>query len=322
MLDSFWGSTGSKLAERWLEHVFGPAFIFWIGGLFLYAWKIGWQSAVQMVQSLTPFQQGVWMVLSLVILVSSSMLVQAIRFPILRLLEGYWLPPFNFLGWGMITLRKRTFQKKMAKLRRLASADKKTLNVSQLEELTTLEIWAHWHPVNSKDLLPTGLGNILRAREYSPTRKYGLDAIVCWPRLWPLLPENVRADLINARSTLDRLAELCFWGVLSLLWALLLPWMVIISILWVVITYKIACQSAMAYGELLEAAFDLNRFSLYDAMHWPRPQDTQEEQAIGSQLTEYLWRGTLPTPITYLDKEGRSIPKTARPKKIHRASRS
>lgn len=302
MLDNFWASMGSKLAERWLEYIFGPAFLFWAGWFGVYAWKIGWQTILQDIQALTPFQQGAGIVLSLFVLISSSMLIQAIRFPILRLLEGYWLKPFNYLGLGIISLRKRSFQKKTARLRRLASTDQKTLDIKQLEERTALEIWAHWHPVNSKDLLPTDLGNILRAREYSPNRKYGLDAIICWPRLWPLLPENVRTDLSNARSTLDRLAELWFWGLLSLLWACWFHWAVVISIIWLFIAYKMACQSAMSYGELLESAFDLHRFSLYDALNWPRPRNTKEEQAFGAQLTEYLWRGTLLTPIKYVEK--------------------
>lgn len=302
MLDNFWASMGSKLAERWLEYIFGPAFLFWAGWFGVLVWKTGWQMILQDIQALTPFHQGAGIVLSLFVLISSSMLVQAIRFPILRLLEGYWLKPFNYLGLGIITLRKRVFQKKMDRLRLLAASDQKTLDIKQLDERTALDIWAHWHPVNSKDLLPTDLGNILRAREYSPQRKYGLDAIVCWPRLWPLLPENVRTDLANARSILDRLAEFWFWGLLSLLWAFELREAIIISIFWMIMAYKIVCQSAMSYGELVETAFDLHRFSLYDALNWPRPRNTKEEQALGSQLTEYLWRGTLLTPIKYVGK--------------------
>jgi hypothetical protein len=68
-------------------------------------------------------------------------------------------------------------------------------------------------------------------------------------------------------------------------------------------TYGMVRQAAMAYSDMLEAAFDLHRFSLYDALSWPRPKNTQEEQAFGAQLTEYLWRGTLPKPIKYQSKE-------------------
>lgn len=303
MLDNFWESIGSKLAERWLEYIFGPAFLYWAGGFALYSWNIGWQTVLRDIQSLTPFQQGSWLVLALLILAFSSVLMKTLRFPILRLLEGYWPWPLRYLCPGIVSMRKRFYQKKMTELRQLATEDRKKLSLAQRDRLIKLEIWAHWQPVNAKDLLSTTLGNIMRARERSPERKYGLDAIICWPRLWPLLPENVRTDLTNARSTLDRLVELWFWGLLSLLWVFSVPWAVVIGLLWIVITYGLACQAAMPYGELLEAAFDLYRFSLYDVMGWPRPKNTQEEIILGSQLTEYLWRGTLPGPITYQAKE-------------------
>lgn len=302
MLNKFWESIGSNVAERWLDYIFGPAFLFWAGGFGLYVWKTGWQTVVNNAQALDPFQQGALLVMTIILLVFSSVLMQAIRFSILRALEGYWPWPINFLGLGIVALQKPYFQKKYAALRRLASEDPKDLDSVQQEKLIQLDTWAHLHPAKSKDLLPTSLGNILRARELAPERKYGLDAIVCWPRLWPLLPENVRLDLTNSRSSLDRLAELWFWGLLFCYWAFLTPWAVLIGLLWMLMTYAMARQSAIAYGDLLESAFDLYRFLLYDAMGWSRPKNTQDEKALGAQVTEYLWRGTLPKPLKYRAK--------------------
>jgi hypothetical protein len=305
MLNKFWESIGSNIAERWLEYIFGPAFLFWAGGLGLYAWKTGWQTVLKNAQALTPFQQGIWIVLSLLVLIFSSVLMQALRFPILRLLEGYWAWPFNYFGLGIVALRKPYYQKKYTELRDLMKAleDKENLDSRQREKLTRLDLWAHWQPVTSQDLLPTALGNILRARERAPERKYGLDAIICWPRLWHLLPENVRTDLANARSSLNRLAELWFWGLFFMLWFFWTPWAAVISLLWMLVAYGMACQSAMAYGDLLESVFDLYRFLLYDAMNWHRPKNNQEEKEVGTQLTEYLWRGILPGKLTYNRKE-------------------
>jgi hypothetical protein len=302
MLNKFWENIGTKVAERWLEYIFGPAFLFWAGGFGLFVWQTGWQKVLKDVQKLTPFQQGSWIVLALLVLVFSSVLMQALRFPFLRLLEGYWPWPFNYLCMWIVTLLKLRFEKKYEELRHLASQDRKNLDAKQREKLVSLDIWAHRHPADPKDLLPTALGNNLRAREYSPKRKYGLDAIICWPRLWSLLPETVRADLTSARASLDRLVEFWFWGLLFLVWSFWTPWAAVISLLWMLITYGMACQSAMAYGDLLEAAFDLHRFLLYDAMGWSRPKNTQEEKTLGAQLTEYLWRGTLPKPLTYRSK--------------------
>jgi hypothetical protein len=303
MLTKFWESLGSNLAERWLEYIFGPAFLFWAGGLGLIAWQTGWQTVLNTAQALTPFQQGSWIILGLLVLVFSSVFMQAIRFPILRLLEGYWSWPFRSLSARIVDWRRPRYEKQYDELRRLASEDSESLDPGQRDKLIWLDMWAHWQPVRTDDLLPTSLGNILRARERSPGRKYGLDAIVCWPRLWVLLPEHVRTDLANARSSLDRLAELWFWGLLFSFWAFwTTPWAVAISLVWMAVTYWLALQAAMTYGDLLETAFDLHRFSLYDAMGWPRPKNSQEEKALGAQLTEYLWRGTLPRKLTYRSK--------------------
>lgn len=303
MLSKFWESMGTKVADRWLEYIFGPAFLFWAGGFGLYAWQTGWQKIWAHAQALTPFQQGSWIVLGLLALVFSSVVMRALRFPFLRLLEGYWSWPLNYLGRVIVWLRKPRFEKKYAELRRLASIAAKDQTSAERERFLELDRWAHMHPVNPRDLLPTTLGNTLRAREYTPERKYGLDAIICWSRLWSLLPETFRADLTEARASLDRLAELFFWGFFFLCWVSVTPWAMVIAALWMAIAYGMACQSAMSFGDLLESAFDLHRFLLYDAMGWRRPKNTQEEKELGVQLTEYLWRGTTPKPLTYQSRE-------------------
>ena len=300
MLSKFWESIGSDLAERWVEYVFGPAFLFWGSGYGIYVWKTGWQKVLADLQTLSPVQQGVTIILGLLIIVFSSVVLKAVRFPILRVLEGYWPWPFNYLGLGIIALRKLFFKKKYDELRQLkADEENGELTLSQKERLILLDVWAHWHPAKADDLLPTALGNILRARERTPERRYGIDAIVCWPRLWSLLSENVRDDLSAARSSLDRLVELWFWGLLFLFWAFWTPWVIIIGLLWMTLTYGMVLQAAMAYGDLLEAAFDLHRMKLYDALGWPKPKNSDDEKVFGKQLTEFLWRGTVSLSVAY-----------------------
>ena len=300
MLSKFWESIGSDLAERWLEYIFGPAFLFWTGGCGIYVWKTGWQTVVSDLQALTPVQQGASIIAALLILVFSSIVLDALHFPILRLLEGYWPWPFKYLGLGSIALRKRYFKKKYNQLRQLKVKEGKgELSPAEEQKLTQLETWAHWRPAKAAELLPTALGNILRARERSPERRYGLDAVVCWPRLWSLLPEIVRKNLVVARSSLENLVELWFWGLLFLIWTVWTPWALLVGLLWMILAYGMALQAAMAYGDLIEAAFDLHRMELYDALGWPRPKNSAEEKRMGTQLTEFLWRGTMPESLEY-----------------------
>lgn len=51
-------------------------------------------------------------------------------------------------------------------------------------------------------------------------------------------------------------------------------------------------QAAQVYGVLLESAFDLYRFQLYKALHWPLPKTPAEEKGLGQKLTDYLWHGS------------------------------
>jgi hypothetical protein len=50
---------------------------------------------------------------------------------------------------------------------------------------------------------PTRLGNIIEAFETYPWRKYGIDAIFYWPRLWVVLDKDLREEIDTAQSVVD-----------------------------------------------------------------------------------------------------------------------
>jgi hypothetical protein len=298
MLDKFWETLGEKLAQRWLDYLFGPAFLFWAAGLGLYVWQLSWETVIAIVQSLDTPQQVTALVVALLVVFLSSLAMQAVHFPVLRLLEGYWPWPFNHLAFGIVSRSQNNFRRQYGRLRGLKE-NGKVLTAAEQDELARLEVWAHRHPPSEKDLLPTGLGNIMRARELASGRKYGLDAVVCWPRLWCTLPECERENLTTARAALNQQAELWLWGALFFVWTVLTPWALLISLVWMILAYRMAVQTAAVYGDLLETAFDLHRFALYDALGWPRPEDSEEEKTMGAQLSEFLWRGTTYNKIQY-----------------------
>ncbi|WP_328490315.1 hypothetical protein [Streptomyces zaomyceticus] len=55
------------------------------------------------------------------------------------------------------------------------------------------------------EVRPTRLGNILTAAELYPRLRYGIDAVLVWPRLFPLLPEGLLCALATARADLSAL---------------------------------------------------------------------------------------------------------------------
>jgi hypothetical protein len=300
MLDKFWESLGEDLAGEWLKHVFSPAFLFWLGGFGLYVLRFGWQDLWQQISALKTFEQAAILLLALLILILSSVLIKNLRFNVLRLLEGYWPWPFSGLADWLAGIQNWLFERREKRWNSL-KAKEKHLSPHDARTLVELEMSTHYFPADPKDIQPTPVGNILRAGETASMHKYGLDAFACWPRLWLLLPETAREDLSAARQGMMTFVELWAWGLLFLVWTVWSSWAILVSVLGLWLAYILVQQAAMAYADLLESAFDLYRWDLYNAARWPLPETSgAAEIAAGQYLTEFLWRGTSQSPIQYV----------------------
>jgi hypothetical protein len=64
------------------------------------------------------------------------------------------------------------------------------------------------YPDEPVDVAPTKIGNILLAAEQHPRLRYGLDPVVIWSRLQPLLPEALAGALKDAKASLDMMLTL------------------------------------------------------------------------------------------------------------------
>jgi hypothetical protein len=302
VLTEFWQAAGGKLAERWAD-VSAQALVFWLAGLA--AWLhhrsglhalaapsnwLGRQNAA--VQVLT--------VLALLIAVASSgIAVDSAAGQALRLLEGYWPRWAGSLRRRLVrTHLRRADHDKLSWQRAHARIQADDLTADDLAKYAVLERRRRRRPSAPAYFMPTAIGNILRAAERRPADKYGLDAIVVWPRLWLLLPDTTRADLLTARKSLDSAVRAVIWGSAFCLFAVL-TWLALpvgLAVVLIATTVVIPAR-AYAFGELFEAAFDLHRRALYQQLCWPLPANPEEEGPAGRQLTAYLWRGSdRPTP--------------------------
>lgn len=238
----------------------------------------------------------------LVLAVTLAALVShPLQLPLIRLLEGYW--PAALRAVGALGVRRQ------ARLR-----DRLEAAANRLEEsMTDAEIQAagaagarlrRLFPPEDR-LLPTALGNALAATEHRAGAGYGWDAVIAWPRLYPVLGATLRAVVDDRRNTLDvtvRLAATAFtagaatvallsrsgWWLLLALGPLALSWL----------CYHQALGAALRYGEAVETAFDLHRFDLLRALHLPLPTSRPQEQLQAGDVCAY-WRQGLPVPFTY-----------------------
>jgi len=166
------------------------------------------------------------------------------------------------------------------------------LTPAERMELARLEQSLLDFPPDLADLRPTAVGNILRGVERRIVHRCGLDPVLLWPRLWLLLPEDARQEIAAARESLDRLAEAWGWGLCFLVWAFWQPWAVPIALVWMLLAAWLARSPARTFAVLVQSAFDLYRWRLYEALHFPAPEEKGDvEVTAGQSLTRYIQRG-------------------------------
>lgn len=297
--------TGTTTINRLL----GPGLIFWGGTLLLFDWTWNWFYLSQILLW-KPIEQAALAFTLAMLVILSDLWMSWFTLPLLRLFEGYW--PTRLGHWlrneRIGRLKKKILQQE-EQLDTLQKQGWDKLSLAEQTKLLTLDNeLTNNYPVELHSLMPTRLGNILRAAETYPRERYGLDAIIMWPRLWLILPTEVRTELSTARQNLNRAAQFLGWGIFFLglvsVWGYRMgvtAWFVTLAIAFafVVVTYQHVCSSAETYGDLLRAAFDLHRFDLYKQMNWPLPKDSETEEKVGEQLTQYIFRGCTKLDIKF-----------------------
>jgi hypothetical protein len=304
MSAKFVEGVGGKLAEQWVANLLTPAFIFWSGGLTFYMLKHGWQPIANLFpdSKLEPLQLAI-LAGAFILISVSALVMQRFDTEILRGLEGYWYPGLRrlpILKW----LRKRqlkTFAKYWNEWEILYEKfNANTLTPEESAQYVRLDRTLRQYPNQDNDFLPTRLGNILRAAERRPYDRYGLDAIICWPRLWLLLPDTARKELQEARAAINNGVRVFAWSILFLVWSIWSLWAIPCAIVSALFAYCWILDSVTTYGDLIESAFDLYRISLYQSLRFPIPENANDERTIGLKITQYLFRGSLSDQTKFL----------------------
>ncbi len=230
-------------------------------------------------------------------LIAFSLIFQPLQLYLIKFLEGYWGD--RRLAVRLTQWRKSIHEKRRKKL----EEDQSCEDMAHVTPSARAQMWrAAWRLRRSypcKDrLLPTALGNVMRAAEDLPGTRYGLDAIALWPKLYPLLPKELTNILADQRNQLDLAGRLC-WVFLLLVpvstaflwrygWWLLIPGLNLF-LGWV--SYQAAIAAALAYGEGINTAFDLHRFKLLESLNLPFPIDRHSEKKANKDLCSFLRQG-------------------------------
>ena len=289
---------GGKVAEEWLPRLLTSSMIFWAGGLAAAIFRFGWRSVLDALNGQSEAIQIAFLIVVLAGAIASSMVVERFQLAALRGLEGYWPSVFRHQRRQLVAKQIASRKKIYQQWSKVAKAYKQQPNSELHSQYIQLQDRLEEFP--KSDLMPTRFGNILRAAELRSLDKYGLDAVICWPRLWLLLPESAKADLQTARAELNAMARLWGWSWLFLVWTVWAWWAAPIALGSAWFAYQWAIAAAKTYGDLIEASFDLYRGLLYEALRLPFPKQADQEPAAGRMLTQYLWRGTLPESYQFI----------------------
>lgn len=292
MLTKFGESLGEKLAERWTTTLLAPAFGFWFGGGVIAVAHFKWPIVEQSFTALAEPLQITLLVGALLLVAASAAAVAPFTLAALRLLEGYWPRRMQRLPTAWQNRRAARDERRWQDLALKAAegGGPGALTPAERDDYAALDRRLRRFPADPAQRLPTRLGNILRAAELRPLERYGLETVICWPRLWLLLPDAARSELAAARARLDATARLWIWGMLFIGWTVWAWQALPVGLLVAFFAYRSALSAAEVYGDLLEAAFDLYRTQLYEALGFS-PPSADDEIAAGQRLTEYLLRG-------------------------------
>jgi len=230
-------------------------------------------------------------------LIAFALVLQPLQLSLVRLFEGYW--GRSRLGEllaapGMRLARYR--RRALERATMLPAGSEPSPQQVEAMVVATRRLERSFPPEN--ELMPTQLGNVLRAAENRAGGRYGLLTVVTWPRLYPLLPDKTAAIVDDQRDQLDisaRFCAVCLLGAAVSLGLLATHgvWLVVpaaaLVLAW--ICYRAAIAAALQYGVGLETAYDLHRVELLRALHLKLPTDSVSERTTNEAISTFLLQG-------------------------------
>lgn len=204
----------------------------------------------------------------------TGLVLAPFQFGLVRVLEGYWqdIPLLQTVGFIGIEMQRR----------RKAWLERTGIDASAL------------YPKEDR-LLPTRLGNVLRAAEDSAGPRHGFDTVSILPRMYPYLSAPLAEAFRDWRNQLDLACRLCavFWSLTVIAvvalatdgWWILLP---VVTAGLGVISYRGAVRAAAGYGACMHYLFDLHSADLVRALGYEPPADPGRAVKLHRQITHWL----------------------------------
>jgi hypothetical protein len=290
-MNTFWKKIEEGLANEFSLRTLTPTLAFWSVGVFIWGFKNdgGWEEITDILNGLRTTQAILFALALLFLLQFTNWIADFLKSPLLRFMEGYWAWPLAWLREKRIIKIKNDLVEKRIQLAKLAALEEMTGD--QEREYAILEAKSNRHPEENEFILPTQVGNLIRASEQYSNRIYGLEIVTIFPRLWLVLSEGVQGEIAETRLHLDNQVKIVLFGTALLGWSFLSLWTIPLAVVIVIWGYQRTLNASEVYGLMIKAAFDLYRFDLFTKLHFKLPKKASEEIIFGIKVTQALSRG-------------------------------
>lgn len=289
MFGSVFGQAVNFIDRRFVLNAVLPSLVFWGGLVLLAAQGAGWETASRWWTARAGLEQALLIGGTVAGLLLFSFVAAGRVTSLTRLWEGYW--PGGTCSWLAVRrIRRHT----------------DLWDSLNLEKAPDYMRRFYSFPVRKADVLPTRLGNVLRAAEDYPgdEERYGMDAVFYWPRLYLVLPTETRSLVEDHRSALDRMILLASLAVAFPPAALILiavahtswpAWAIstAVALLTGTAAYQGAVSAAVAFGDVVRSCFDNYRRALLEQLGFALPASLETERKLWGALKQQLYqRGT------------------------------
>ncbi len=311
-MGDLWKQLTKSLSPQWLLFSFMPAFAFWF--LALGGWAVHEHKLRQLIQKPGVFES----VIFLVLVVLSAWILSMLSKNIVMFFEGYLLPSRLRKKFLAREIRKwETMRKRWATLvRELKNKNRRDADyIDKLNQFRMIDsILVYNFPSRRENIMPTDIGNILKASEEYPRLRYGIDPIVLWEHLYSQLPPEMKGSIdtaFNEMALMLTSSLLSFllaveWFALAALKAVttgdMVKWLLAFLFLFMFLLfsidfYKISVIAALKFSKLIRASFDLYRDKLAKELGYELPKSLSKELKFWRAITLFFYRGIPPEGI-------------------------
>lgn len=233
------------------------------------------------------------------VVVFLGLTMMSLSTPLYRLLEGYsWPKCLRDLG-----VECQREKKKALKEAQEGEGWERGLLLEKLSRF----------PLDDKQIVPTRLGNAIRAFETYGKTRFNLDSQTMWSELCAVVPEYLQKELDLSRAGVDIFIALYYssalFGLMAFLalfhtgWSNLPLWISgIAAIALMVFWYQMAVVASRYWSATVQALVNLGRKDLAESMGLELPKKIDKEREMWGVVTKFVFYGHAKTTGSKLDK--------------------